>query len=58
MSNDFVPGDAVFVLRGPFQGVSGVVRGVDTVNARVLVEVPMGESMKAVTVGFDEVEPA
>lgn len=58
MSTEYVPGDVVFVPRGPFQGVCGVVREVDTRRSQLWLEIPMGPESHGVVVGFDEVEQA
>jgi transcription antitermination factor NusG len=55
---DYVPGDVVFLLRGPFQGLCGVVREVDTRRAELGLDIPVGGASHRVLVGFDEVEQA
>ncbi|WP_216902912.1 hypothetical protein [Nocardia alni] len=58
VSVEYVPGDVVFVPRGPFQGCCGVVREVDAPRAELRLDIPMGRRSHRVLVGFDEVERA
>ncbi|NNH74737.1 hypothetical protein HLB23_33640 [Nocardia uniformis] len=59
VTQGFAPGDVVFIPEGPFQGVCGVVRQVDTRRAQLRLRVSLGykcDGLSDLTVDFDEVE--
>ncbi|RDI49372.1 hypothetical protein [Nocardia mexicana] len=65
-SSEYVPGDVVYIPEGPFNGICGVVREVDTRKAKLRIDFGEGiahregnvlrERRHRLTVGFDEVE--
>ncbi|MBF6172915.1 hypothetical protein [Nocardia blacklockiae] len=56
MAAEFTPGDVVFVPSGPFQGVCGVIREVDTGREELHLDIRVRGGRHGVLVRFDEVE--
>jgi transcription antitermination factor NusG len=56
---EYVPGDVVFVPKGPFQGTCGVVREIDARSSQIWLDLSLGfRSTHRVLVDFDEIELA
>lgn len=59
ITREFAPGDVVYIPEGPFHGLCGVVREVDTQRSQLRLHIALGhkcDGPQDLTVDVDEVE--